>query len=458
MFHYVEAILDTKGNALTGYFVGLVVPDDSDVNGGTEAIIYADDAGTAISADSGVENRAKVDTDGNVSFYVPVGTYHLDIYAQDATTKLKRVLYIPMMSGEAGASATVTVGTVTTLPPGSSATVTNSGTDTAAILDFGVPMGATGSGTTFTWGAAIGTLSDQADLQTALDAKANLASPVFTGIPTVPTAAIGTNTTQAASCAFVIANAATLSSPAFTGTPTAPTAAANTNTTQLATTAFVIGQAASASPLMNGSVAVGTSLKYARDDHVHPTDTTRAPLISPGFSGTPTAPTAAAGTNTTQIATTAFVQSALSSTSDPWTVVKLTSDTSTTAGYVSTGLTVSGAAFAANKYYEFEAQISVKASGGSNTFQVELVWPSGVTGSARLTGVNGTTVVAAGGDSSATIQLAAITSTSFVPITIRGQFYTGTLAATGSLDIKHQVVTSAFSIVSKGSVLRYRAL
>lgn len=37
----------------------------------------------------------------------------------------------------------------------------------------------------------------------------------------------------------------------------------------------------------------------------------KAPLASPALSGTPTAPTAAAGTNTTQIATTAFVQSAV---------------------------------------------------------------------------------------------------------------------------------------------------
>ena len=38
---------------------------------------------------------------------------------------------------------------------------------------------------------------------------------------------------------------------------------------------------------------------------------TYAPLASPALTGTPTAPTAASGTNTTQIATTAFVQSAL---------------------------------------------------------------------------------------------------------------------------------------------------
>jgi hypothetical protein len=37
--------------------------------------------------------------------------------------------------------------------------------------------------------------------------KAPLASPAFTGVPLVPTATVGTNTTQAASTAFVLANA-----------------------------------------------------------------------------------------------------------------------------------------------------------------------------------------------------------------------------------------------------------
>lgn len=100
---------------------------------------------------------------------------------------------------------------------------------------------------------------------------------------------------------------APLASPALTGTPTAPTAAADTSTTQLATTAFVVGQAGGTAPAMNGTAAAGTSAKFSRADHIHPTDTTRAPLASPGFTGTPTAPTAANGTNTTQLATTAFV-------------------------------------------------------------------------------------------------------------------------------------------------------
>jgi len=105
--------------------------------------------------------------------------------------------------------------------------------------------------------------------------------------------------------------AQTFANPVLTGTPTAPTAAVDTNTTQLATTAFTLGQAASATPLIDGAAAVGSSTRFARADHVHPTDTTRAPLASPAFTGTPTAPTAPGGTNTAQIATTQYVQSAV---------------------------------------------------------------------------------------------------------------------------------------------------
>jgi hypothetical protein len=102
-----------------------------------------------------------------------------------------------------------------------------------------------------------------------------------------------------------------LASPTFTGTPLSTTAAADTNTTQIATTAFVIGQVSTTTPANNGTAAVGTSVKYARADHVHASDTTKANLASPTFTGTPAAPTATAGTNTTQLATTAFVTAAV---------------------------------------------------------------------------------------------------------------------------------------------------
>lgn len=63
----------------------------------------------------------------------------------------------------------------------------------------------------------------------------------------------------------------------------------------------------STTPKMDGTAAIGSETAYAAGDHVHPTDTTRAPLASPAFTGTPTAPTANASTDSTQIATTAFV-------------------------------------------------------------------------------------------------------------------------------------------------------
>ena len=108
--------------------------------------------------------------------------------------------------GDDGVSATITVGQTTTLPSGSSATVTNVGSTTAARLNFGIPKGdkgdqgepgndgrdgviqytagtgieitaqnviqATGAAVA-TWGGITGTLSDQTDLQTALNAKQN---------------------------------------------------------------------------------------------------------------------------------------------------------------------------------------------------------------------------------------------------------------------------------------------
>lgn len=194
----------------------------------------------------------------------------------------------------------------------------------------------TATGTSFTPSGTIAATNVQAaiqeldtDTQSSLASKASLASPAFTGTPTAPTAAAGTNTQQLATTAFVAAavagsgggalpsdanptmngtvspgvsgqfsrgdhvhptdtSRAALASPTFTGTPAAPTAAADTNTTQLATTAFVVGQAGAATPLMNGAAAVGTSLKYARQDHVHPSDTSKAGLAANSFTGVQT--------------------------------------------------------------------------------------------------------------------------------------------------------------------------
>jgi len=49
-----------------------------------------------------------------------------------------------------------------------------------------INQGPTGAAGINTWGSITGTLSSQTDLQTALDLKANLASPIFTGTVTAP--------------------------------------------------------------------------------------------------------------------------------------------------------------------------------------------------------------------------------------------------------------------------------
>lgn len=61
-------------------------------------------------------------------------------------------------------------------------------------------------------------------------------------------------------------------------------------------------------PVMDGVAATGVSIQFAREDHVHPTDTSRAPLASPVFTGNPTAPNPTIGDDSTQIATTGWVQ------------------------------------------------------------------------------------------------------------------------------------------------------
>lgn len=136
---------------------------------------------------------------------------------------------------------------------------------------------------------------------------------------------------------------ASLASPGLTGTPTAPTAASSTNTVQIATTAFVqqaivdfgpgdmlkssydadndgkvdAAEVADAAPWAG---ITGKPTSFTPASHSHPVSqvtglqaalNAKAALASPVLTGTPTAPTAASGTNTTQLATTAFVAVAI---------------------------------------------------------------------------------------------------------------------------------------------------
>jgi hypothetical protein len=162
-----------------------------------------------------------------------------------------------------------------------------------------------------------------------------LAGPAFSGVPTAPTATLGTNTTQLATCAFVLAEltampaavtsfntrtgaitllasdltavgGALLASPSFTGAPHAPTPPAASNDTTIATTAFV-GAAVAAGAVTSFNSRTGAVTLTANDLSA----VGGALLASPTFSGVPAGPTAAPGASTTQLATTAFVAAAL---------------------------------------------------------------------------------------------------------------------------------------------------
>ena len=50
-------------------------------------------------------------------------------------------------------------------------------------------------------------------------------------------------------------------------------------------------QPSNTAPGMDGTGAAGVAATYSRSDHIHPTDSTRAPINSPSFTGQPMTPT-----------------------------------------------------------------------------------------------------------------------------------------------------------------------
>ena len=127
-----------------------------------------------------------------------------DIFEEDSDIEIQAD--IPQSVTIAEYAGEVEVGEVTTLPAGSDATVTNRGTATKAILDFGLPKGDSGAD----WGELGGDLSDQTDLANALNglqsdinSKAAKNNAILTGTPVAPTATDNTNTTQIATTEFV---------------------------------------------------------------------------------------------------------------------------------------------------------------------------------------------------------------------------------------------------------------
>lgn len=211
--------------------------------------------------------------------------------------------------------------------------------------------------------------------------KADLASPALTGIPTAPTAATGTNTTQLATTAFVQAAiaasgggggggsygqklwtgvcttaAATKAKEVTLDDATGFTLAAGTfalirftlgNSATSPTLSFNGGDAKNLSSVTINAGVFSGSAPYHTIEANEPvlavyngtywvfdnSKQNKANLKSPVFYDTPQAPTAAAGTNTKQIATTAFVQEAIAGISAGSKAYIGTCDTAATAPY-----------------------------------------------------------------------------------------------------------------------------
>jgi hypothetical protein len=140
------------------------------------------------------------------------------------------------------------------------------------------------------------------------------ASPEFTGVPTAPTASAGTNTTQLATTQYVRTEVANLvsSAPGALDTLDELAAALGDDASFASTVTTSIGlKAPLESPAFTGTVTGITKTMVGLGNVLNETKATA--FTNPAFTGTPTAPTAATTTNTTQIATTAFVQQEITS-------------------------------------------------------------------------------------------------------------------------------------------------
>lgn len=131
----------------------------------------------------------------------------------------------------AGLAATATAGTTTTGPPGSSASVANSGTTAAAIFDFTIPRGDVGPAPSLT----IGTVTSGASAAATITGT----NPDYVLGLTLPagdaaTIAVGTVTTGAAGTSATVTNVGTTSAAVFNFVipqGTAGTGAGNVNPT-----------------------------------------------------------------------------------------------------------------------------------------------------------------------------------------------------------------------------------
>lgn len=162
---------------------------------------------------------------------------------------------------------------------------------------------------------------------------------------------------------------APLDSPAFTGIPTAPTPALGTDTTQLATTAFVQDAIDALLDGAPGALNTLNELAAAINDDASFAATivsalaAKAPLASPAFTGNPTGPTQAPGDNSTKLATTAYTDAAVAAGGAPATMLKISAALDTTLRRISDNAPTNSPLYLATNKVAIDSDLSI----GKNT-------------------------------------------------------------------------------------------
>jgi len=230
------------------------------------------------------------------------------------------------IQGAVGPAPNISIGTVTTtaLPE-----VTVTGSNPNYVLNFGLKQGdpgPTGPAANF----SIGTVTAGASPAVTISGSAPnytldftlQAGPAGPGSGDVSTLGLYANPswiTSLAASKVGLGNvtneskATMFTNPTFTGTVSGVSAAMvglGNVTNESKATMFT-------NPTFTGIPAAPTAATSTDTTQIATTAFVQSQKISPVFSGTPTAPTAAAGTNTTQIATTAFVTTAVAGVSLP---------------------------------------------------------------------------------------------------------------------------------------------
>jgi collagen type VII alpha len=306
-------------------------------------------------------------------------------------------------TGASGAAATLAVGAVNTLSPGTSATVTNSGTGSAAVFNFGIPQGATGS--TGASGAAatlavgaVNTLSVGSSA-TVTNSGSSSAAVFNFGIPTGATGASGPTGSTGATGSAATIGVGTVNTLSAGSSATVT----NSGTTSAAVFNFGIPAGATGATGSTGatpSVSVGTVTTGAAGTSVSVTNTGTSPNVVLNF----TIPQGATGS---------------------------TGPTGATGSTGSTGSTGTAATIAVGTVTTLGAGSSatVTNSGSSSAAVFNFGVPTGPQGATGATGATGTFNNTSSINTTGNIQGANITATSVLAASSASISGTGTFTS-----------------------------